>query len=76
MGQLRNEKLLKNIGKAFKKLREEKGLTQEQAFYDTGLHIGRIETAKTNLSISTINALCEYYEVSLKDFFSKNINDK
>ena len=68
MGQVRNDKLLKAIGKSFKKIREEKGLTQEQVYFDTGIHIGRIETNKTNLSISTIDALCKYYEISLADF--------
>ncbi len=68
MGQVRNEKLLIAIGKSLKKIREEKELTQEQVYFDTGIHIGRIETNKTNLSISTIDALCKYYEISLSEF--------
>jgi transcriptional regulator with XRE-family HTH domain len=69
MGQFRDQELLVSIGLAFKELRSNIGLSQEQVFNDTGLHIGRIETAKTNLTISTINQLCKYYEIPLKDFF-------
>lgn len=70
MGQFRNEKLLKSIGLSFKKIREEQGLTQEQVFNDTGIHVGRVETWKTNLSISTIDQLCKYYNIKLNEFFN------
>lgn len=70
MGQVRDDKLLRDIGLAFKKLRVSKKLTQEQVYNDTGIHIGRIETAQTNLTISSINQLCKYYEVGLKQFFN------
>jgi len=71
MGEVKNEKLLRAIGLTFKKLRDAKGLTQEDVFTDTGIHIGRIETAKNNLSISTIHKLCGYYNISLQNFFSE-----
>lgn len=71
MGQVRDEKLLVAIGLAFKQLRSARGLTQEQVYNDTGVHIGRIETAQNNLTISTINQLCIYYDVSLTDFFKE-----
>ncbi len=71
MGQIRNEELLKAIGLWFKAIREKKCLTQEDVFNDTGIHIGRIETAKTNLSVSTIHQLCSYYNISIQDFFYK-----
>jgi transcriptional regulator with XRE-family HTH domain len=70
MGQIRNEKLLIAVGLSFKKVREEKKLTQEDVFNDTGIHIGRIETAKTNLTISTVYKLCSYYNIFIQDFFS------
>lgn len=71
MGQFRNEKLLKSIGLSFKNIREKQGLTQEQVFNDTGIHVGRVETWKTNLSISTIDQLCRYYGLKLNEFFDQ-----
>ena len=71
MGQLRDIKLLKKIAIVFKELREAENLTQADVFEDTKIHIGRIETAKANLSVSTLSTLCQYFEISLLDFFSK-----
>ncbi|MBX7205800.1 MAG: helix-turn-helix domain-containing protein [Bacteroidia bacterium] len=71
MGQIRNDALLKAIGIAFKVLREEKVLTQEEVYNDTGVHIGRIETAQSNPTISTIHSLCMYYGISLENFFER-----
>jgi transcriptional regulator with XRE-family HTH domain len=69
MGHVRNEDLLKAIGRSFKKLREEAGLSQDNVFEATGIHVGRIETARTNVTISTVEELCRYYGVSLQQFF-------
>jgi len=68
MRQLRDTKLLKKIAIVLKRLREEKGVTQEQVYNDTNIHIGRIETASANLSVSTLSALCKYFKVKLSDF--------
>jgi transcriptional regulator with XRE-family HTH domain len=69
MGQLKNEALLQEIAKELKRLRRIKGVSQEDVFNDTEIHIGRIETGKTNISISTLSALCNYFGLSLSDFF-------
>jgi transcriptional regulator with XRE-family HTH domain len=71
MGQLRNTKLLQNIALVIKELREAKNLTQEDVYNDTNIHIGRIETAKANLSVSTLSALCKYFRISLSEFHKK-----
>jgi hypothetical protein len=71
MGQIRNDALLRVIGVAFKVLGEEKVLTQEEVYNDTGVHIGRIETAQSNLTISTIHSRCNYYDISLESFFER-----
>lgn len=71
MAQLRDEKLLKRIALAAKELREEKGLTQETVYNDTNIHVGRIESAVSNLSISTLSALCKYYKIKLSDFMKQ-----
>jgi len=71
MGQLRNTKLLQNIAIVIKELRDSKNLTQEDVYDDTKIHIGRIETAKANLSVSTLSALCKYFKISLSEFHKK-----
>jgi transcriptional regulator with XRE-family HTH domain len=71
MGQIKNTVLLKKIAAELKALRRVNNLTLSDVYYDTRIHIGRIESYKVNLSISTLEALCKYYEVSLSDFFSK-----
>ncbi len=70
MSQCRDPRLLVNIALALKSLREAKKLTQEEVFNELKIHIGRIETGKTNISISTLQAICDFYDISLKDFFS------
>ncbi len=71
MGQLRNIKLLKNIAVVLKQLRDDTGLTQDEVYDDTKIHVGRIETAKANLTVSTLAALCKYYKISLYEFYKK-----
>ena len=69
MSQIRNTVLLEKIASVLKQLREAKGLTQEAVYNDTNIHIGRIETARANLSVSTLSALCKYFKIKLSDFF-------
>lgn len=71
MAQIRNTKLLTAIGNKVKALRESRGLTQEQVFNDTGIHIGRIENASADIRVSTLEAVCKYFKVSLSDFFKE-----
>lgn len=66
--QLKDTELLKVIAEKLKVIRYEKGLTQEDVYNDTGVHISRIETARVNITVSTLNALCKYYDISLVDF--------
>jgi transcriptional regulator with XRE-family HTH domain len=71
MGQIKNTVLLKKIAAELKTLRRANNLTLADVYYDTKIHIGRIESYTVNLSISTLEALCKYYEISLSDFFKK-----
>jgi len=71
MGQLKDIKLLQKIAVVIKGLREINSLTQEDVYNDTNIHIGRIETARANLSISTLSALCKYFKISMAEFFRK-----
>jgi transcriptional regulator with XRE-family HTH domain len=71
--QLKNQELIDQIVAKLKQLRTERGLTQEDVYNDTGIHIARIETGKVNISISTLAALASYFNISLEVFF-QNIN--
>lgn len=77
MEQIKNERLLSAVKLVLKELRAKTGLTQEQiannikANKDLSIHIGRNETGKQNMTISTLYELCEYYNVSISDFFKR-----
>jgi len=71
MAQIRDQELLQRIALKLKQLREKKGLSQEEVYNETDIHIARIETAKVNVSVSTISKLCGYFEISLSEFFKK-----
>lgn len=71
MRQIRNTKLLKKIAIVLKQLREEHGLSQEEVYNDTNIHVGRIETANANPTVSTVSALCDYFKISLSEFYWK-----
>jgi transcriptional regulator with XRE-family HTH domain len=69
MSQVKNQALLKKIADRIKSLREKQAITQEQFYFDTGIHLGRIETGRMNVSVSTLDAICRYFGLSLEDFF-------
>ena len=69
MGQYHNKELIQKIAQRLKGLRDAKGVSQKRVSLDTEIHIGRLESAKANPTISTISRLCEYYDLSLADFF-------
>jgi DNA-binding Xre family transcriptional regulator len=74
MAQVRNQVLLDLIAQRIKKFREAKAITQEVFYYDTNINLGRIENGQTNISVSTLEAICKYLNVSLKEFFSKDFD--
>lgn len=69
MAQYRDEILLKKIAMRVKELREKKGMSQVQVYNESDIHIARIEATTYNLSVSTLSKLCDYFEISLADFF-------
>ncbi|KYP15223.1 helix-turn-helix transcriptional regulator [Flavihumibacter sp. CACIAM 22H1] len=71
MSQIRDSQLLQKIAVVLKELREKHALTQEDVFGDTQIHIGRIETARANVTVSTLSRLCHYFDISLAEFFNK-----
>ena len=69
--QRRNEILVKQVVDRLKTVRRERGLTQENVRFDTDLNIGRIESGRHSISLTTLADLCDYYNVPLEDFFKK-----
>jgi len=69
MEKFYDEELLTKMATVFRKLREEKGVSQETVYYDTDINLGRVERALFNLKIGTISQLCKYYNVKLSEFF-------
>lgn len=70
---MRDKKLMLQFGENLRKIRKEKGLTQEELSYRSGLalsQIARIETGKLNTSICTVSRLAKALEMSTKDLFS------
>ncbi len=66
----RNEALVKAVGDRLRGLRLAKGLSQDVVYIDTDIHIARVEMGKYNVTISTLSDLCEYYGLTLEEFFN------
>ena len=62
-------KLLELISKRMKELREERGYTQEYVVDHTGLNIPQHEAKITYPSLISISVLCEFYNITVSDFF-------
>jgi len=75
MGKRKNEILLKKIGLRIKQLREERKITQEVFFFDTGINIGRIELANRNIGIITLDLICKYLNITFEEFFNEFDNE-
>ncbi len=60
---------MKAVANKLRKLRNERGVSQKVVLIDTDINVGRIELGKQNISLSTLSILCDYYGISLVDFF-------
>ena len=67
--QRKNTILVSKIANRIKQLREEKGISQDSFFIDTDIHIARIESGSSNVTVSTLSAICDYFGITLSDFF-------
>lgn len=65
--------IIESVSDRIKKLRESKGISQETFYIDTDIHIARIESGKSNITISTLSDICKYFNISLSEFF-KDMN--
>ncbi len=66
-----NKVLLKQIALRLKQLRMSKKLTQNELYEDTGINIGRIERGINDLSISSLSRICDYFEITIEEFFKE-----
>lgn len=63
-----NNSFKRDLGKKIKLLRKEKGLTQEELFFESNVsssHIGMIETAKKNPTLDVLFKISRALGVSL-----------
>ena len=67
--QYQDAALLNAMILTLKELRKSRGITLETFYFDTGIHLARIEQSKMNISVSTLSKICNYFEISLVDFF-------
>ncbi|MBL4652560.1 MAG: helix-turn-helix transcriptional regulator [Flavobacteriales bacterium] len=63
--------LLLNLATRVKKLRLAKGVSQEEANNATGIHFGRLEQGKRDVSFTTLYKIADYFELSLTEFLSE-----
>ena len=72
------DQVLKNISKKIKKLRKDKGYTSYESFvfdYDLPrMQYWRIESGKTNLTIKSLLKILKIHKLTLKEFFSSDID--
>ena len=67
--QRRNDILLAIIGEKLVKLREARGLSQQKVYIHMGIDMDMIERGEYNLTLTTLSDLCDYYNISIKEFF-------
>jgi transcriptional regulator with XRE-family HTH domain len=65
---MEQREVLLHLAKKVKQLRIEKGVTQEQMYNDTGIHVARIEQGNRDVSYTTLVKIATYFEVSLSCF--------
>lgn len=69
--QRRDDAMLQAIALRLKELRAKTGLSQLEVAKQSGQNIGRMEAAQSNMTISSLEKTCQYYEISLEEFFGE-----
>ena len=64
-----NDTLLRSIAERLKRLRIERGYTQEVVTDRTGVNVGLYEVGTTNITIVLLTVLCNFYDVGLDESF-------
>lgn len=73
MEYLKHPDFLKQVGENIRRIREGKGISQQELSYQTELsrnQIGRIERGEINTGLSTIYEIAKGLEVEVKEFFN------
>lgn len=65
---MEEKEVLLHLARRIKELRKTKGVTQEQMYNDTGIHVARIEQGKRDISFTTLLKIAKYFEVYLDEF--------
>ena len=65
----RNGELLEAVARRLRELRAERGLSQANVYIDTDINMARVESGHTSITLTTLSSLCDYYGVSLEEFF-------
>ena len=66
--KVRDNKLIAQFGKHLKKIREERGLSQEELANDSDIpinQVGRIERGEINPSLSTLHSIAKALKIKL-----------
>ena len=71
MSHIRDDKLLLCIALVLKELREARGVSQQDVFLETNVHIGRIETCKSNVTVSTLLVLLKFFNIKMSEFYMR-----
>ena len=72
MHNVRNQKFLNRLARNLKKARKDRGISQEELAYKSGLtlsQIARIETAKINTTVSTIHSILQALGADANELF-------
>lgn len=67
---IRDKQVLVRFGERLRQLRLKKGLTQEELAYATDVDLSvihRVETAKTNPTLTTLSALAKALDTTISD---------
>lgn len=66
------QSILINFGKRVREIRKQKGYSQEELAYRSGLHrtyIGMIERAEKNITLNNIEKISNALKIKIKDLF-------
>ena len=66
----------KKIGLRIRELRKKKNISQLEASMQTNIdksYWNYIENGKFNITVVKLKTICDYFEISLKDFFDSEI---
>ena len=70
MNNIRNKELLEQLGNHIRKIRLEKSMTMEELAYASEMELSqvyRIETAKVNVTISSLFAIAKGLEITIQE---------